>query len=147
MSPGAALRFPPLAILGLHHGGPQIDAPARRAPPPHVHADRIAEPHRLPGPLADERGALLVEVPPLAAQRPRGQEALEALVAEAHERAAAHEPDDLTVEGPVPAVLVQAAVEQERHAYVFGVALDLHLLALGRRRVLARLGQVGRAWR
>src|SRR4051812_21446867 len=104
MSPGAAFRFPPLAMFGLHHGGHEIDAPARRGDPPHVHADRIAEPHRLPRALADERRALLVEVPPLAAHRPRGQEPLEALVAEAHERATTHEADHLAVEGAVPAV-------------------------------------------
>src|SRR4051794_7563561 len=99
-SPGAAFRFP-LAIVGVHHRGNEVDTAARRLHATHRHRHRVAQPNGLAGALADQRGTLLVEVPPLAAQRARRQEALEALVAEAHERAAADEPNHLPVEGGV----------------------------------------------
>src|SRR3954470_16399763 len=110
MSPAAAFRLPLAILFGVHHGWREIDPAARAVHATHVHIDRIPEPHRLPRALTYQRRALLVEVPPLAAHRPRRKEALEALVAEAHERAAAHQAHHLALERAVPAVLVQALV-------------------------------------
>ena len=87
---------------------------------------------------ADQRGALLVQRPPVAAHPPHGQEALEALA-----RRSARTRPSRSARPPRPrrprlaAALAQDALEQEGAAHVVGVALDLHRLALGRRAVHA----------
>ena len=129
-------------------GGQQVDAAARRVDPLHAHAHGVAEAQRAPVPCADEDRALLVELPPLARQPPDRQEALERagavlLLAERDERATADDAGDLAVElRRPPALLEQAALEQERAHDVVGLALDLHRLTLAGARPLAVVGQV-----
>ena len=124
----------------------EVDAPARRLDALDAHADRVAEAQRLARALAGEDRALLVELPPVAAQAAQRQQALVA-AAEAHERAGADEARDLAVELLVPAALEQLALEHERARDAVGEALDLHRLALARRRPRADLLHVRAARR
>src|SRR4051794_6071530 len=155
MSPGATLRFLPLAMQ-IHSRGRcagrrtreplastcpvtspsgrasrhvELDPAARRLDLAHHDAHGVAHADRAPGLLADQDRALLVELPPVAAQLAGGQEALEAR-AEGHERAGAHEADDLPVLLAVELALEEQALEQERVGHVVGGALDLHRIAL-----------------
>src|SRR3954469_18717689 len=134
MSPGATLRFLPLAmrLSSLRGAGPrdvELDPPARRLDLAHDHAHGVAHADRAAGLLADQDRALLVELPPVTAQLARGQEALEAR-AEGHERAGADQADDLAVLLAIQLALEEQALQQERVGDVVGRALDLHRVAL-----------------
>src|SRR4051812_5674738 len=87
MSPGAALRFFPFAMrrLTLLRGSrTQVHAAPRRVHPVHGDAHWISEAQHRAAPLRVERGALLIEVPPVAAHPPHRHKALVALLPEGH---------------------------------------------------------------
>src|SRR6516164_5146377 len=106
MTPGGWSRRHPTRLCAcpwpyrsILPGREQIDAAAGRVDRPHPHADRIAQPDRTTGSGPDEDRALLVELPPVAAQPAYGQQALElALGPERHERPGAGQPHDLPLE-------------------------------------------------
>ena len=117
----------------------EVDPPARRVDAAHPHTHRVAEAERRARPLADEDRALLVELPPVAAQAPDRQQSLVA-VAEADERARPDHAGDLAVvHALVAAALVELALEEEAPGDGVRVALDLHRVALARARPLAGL--------
>src|SRR3954451_2845572 len=133
MSPGATLRFLPLAIRPSSLGGDvELDAAPRRIDGAHQHADRIADAHGAAGvgPFQDRPD--LVELPPVPAQLAHRQEALEA-VAEGDERAGGDQAHHLAVELALQRPLEQPALEQERLRDVVGPALDRHRVALAAR--------------
>src|SRR4051794_13565235 len=107
----------------------EVDAAARRLDALDLDPQRVAEADRLAAALAGEDRALLVELPPVAAEPPDRQQTLVAR-GEAHERAGADEAGDLAVELLVPAALEQLALEQERARDAVGEALDAHRVAL-----------------
>ena len=78
----------------------------------------------------------------LAAQAASAQEAVED-AAELHEHAAAHEADDLAREALLPALLGEAALQQEAQGHVVGVQFQAGELALAHRTVLGGGGQLG----
>src|SRR5262245_908577 len=87
----------PIRTLGLRpivRGWAQIDPTARGLHPFHDHVDRVSEPQVAPRVLRHQRCAELVQGPPVA-QAPARQEALESLVAEAHEGALLDHADNL----------------------------------------------------
>src|SRR3954465_11950352 len=72
MSPGATLRFLPLAmrrssLRGAWRRHVELDTPPRRLDLADEHAHRVADADRAARLLADEDRALLVELPPVAA--------------------------------------------------------------------------------
>src|SRR5919197_2059636 len=117
----------------------KVDAPAWGVDRAHRDGHGIAEGDPTAGARADEDGALLVELPPVAAQAAHGQQALVAVLAEGDESAGADEAGDLALEDGAPALLVEVALEQEAASDVGGVALDEHRVAPVRRRPLPRL--------
>src|SRR4051812_1459514 len=142
-SPGATLRFLPLAMRPSSLGGRrrrdvELDAPARGVDLAHQHPHGVADADRAARVLAGEDRADLVELPPVAAQPARRQEALEA-VAEGHEGARADEAHDLAVVLALQLALEEPALEQEGVGDVVGGALDLHRVALAAARPLGRL--------
>src|SRR5436190_4551915 len=110
----------------------------RRIDPVDPDGHRIAEANRPPALGAEQHRALLVELPPIAAEAANRQQALVA-VAERHERAGADDADDLAVEGLVPTGVEQVSLEQETARDVVRVALDEHRVALAAGRPRARL--------
>src|SRR3954469_24534423 len=92
--------------------GRQIGAAAWRVDALDLHDDGVAEPQRHARLRADEHRLLLVELPPVAAEAPDGQQAL-VPVAEGDERTRADHADDLPGPFRVPAELEQLGLEQE----------------------------------
>src|SRR5439155_5634291 len=101
--------------------------------PLHQHLDRIPEPVGPAAAPADQRRSELVELEIVARQPARRQVALEDL-AEADEEAGADCPDDLPLEGILPAPLEQCGLQQPGKAELVGQVLDLGRLALAYRR-------------
>src|SRR6185503_7658469 len=121
--------------------GQQIHPAARGVDALDLHAHAIADADRRAAARAFEDRALLVELPPLAAQLAHGQHPLVAL-AEGDERAGADHARHLALEVLLPAALEQLALEQERARHVVGRALDAHRVALARRAPVAGARQL-----
>src|SRR5918912_383419 len=119
----------------------EVGAAAGRLDAADGDANRVAQADRAAR-VGDQRGLPLVDLPPAAAHPPDRQEAREALVAEADDQSLRDRAPDLAVELELPPRLGEPPLEQEGHADVVGVALDLHRLALGLRGVLAELEQL-----
>src|SRR5215210_7138233 len=117
--------------MGSQLYGRQVHAPARRVDLYHLHRDGVADADAARRAGADEGGLELVELPPVAAQAPDGQQPLVA-VPEADERPGADHPGDLARELALPPVLEEQLLEQEAAGDVVGAALDRHRVALAR---------------
>src|SRR6185312_15895141 len=124
--------------------GQQIDPSARGVDAVNLHAHAVADPDRRAAARAVEDRALLVELPPFAAQLAHRQHPLVA-VAEEDERAGADHAGHLALVRLLPALLEQLALEQERARDVVGGALDAHRVALARRAPVAGARQAGRS--
>src|SRR3954467_10087154 len=83
-----------LAMSGIDHLV-EVDAAPRRVDSVHLDGNGIAQLHRGSRVLAHQGGFRLVQVPAVAANSAPGQEAFEALFAEADEGSCAYQPDDL----------------------------------------------------
>src|SRR4051812_11232965 len=83
----------------------EVDAPARRVDALDLDDDRVPQPERVGRLRADEHRLELVELPPVAAEAPHGQEALEA--PEGDEGTRTDDAGHLALELGVPAALEQ----------------------------------------
>src|SRR5437763_3057720 len=107
----------------------------------HPHLHRVAETVPPAGAAADERRPERVRLEVVAGQPPSRQEAFEDL-AEADEEARADDPDDLALEGRLPAALEELRLQEPREAELVREVLDLGRLALARGGVLGERAEV-----
>src|SRR5665648_435473 len=103
---------------------------------------RRASGRAAPGRFADERRLVLAHLEAFPAQPARGEETLEDL-AEADEQAASNEADDLAAELLLPALVLEALVEQKTERDGVGVLLQAGELALPRGAVFGGGGELG----
>src|SRR5450759_3123606 len=119
----------------------QVDLAAQPVDALHLDCDGVAEAVAAPGRFADERRLVLAHFEAFPAQAARGEETLEDL-AEADEQAASNEADDLAGELLLPALVLEALVEQKTESDGVGVLLQADELALPRGAVFGGGGEL-----
>src|SRR5450756_1298057 len=135
----AAAAGPAAAVRGARRR--QVDLAAQPVDALHLDGDGVAEPVAAPGRFADERRLVLAHLEAFPAQAARGEETLEDL-AEADEQAASNEADDLAGELLLPALVLEALVEQKTESDGVGVLLQADELALSRGAVFGGGGEL-----
>ena len=113
----------------------EFDLPFRAPYPLYAHLDLVAKTVRAATAPAHKARAERVHLEEVSRQAARGQVALEDL-AEADEEAGLDDPDDLALEGRIPAALEKCRFEQPGKADSVRLVLDLRHLPLPGRDVL-----------